>query len=329
MGSRWYDGGWAAFLSRDTVFGELRTPVSLNRFTYAFANPISFFDPDGRCPIGMQSDPAQCNAYDSKYGTDRDQVLEDTVTGGGSTPDGCNAAGFCESDDADDGATPDTAPEEADAALEELEGRGGVFVPPEMIPHQQFIGFVVEQLRLRSGGGATIDFDRFGLSGPSQQGMELASYIASIDLIEMTRDSMLLEEDSFGSFADWDSLTQGMSDAEIAFWVELGHEAAQERFFGQQAALAGAGMDIGIAINAGIGKSYNGMSGVFDDVTGNIGTSGLRRGADAVEDACKICQRERREVSELLTLSTISMICMASLLLAESRCPTPPTQVAL
>ena len=48
MGSRWYDGGWAAFLSRDTVFGELRTPVSLNRYTYAFANPISFFDPDGR-----------------------------------------------------------------------------------------------------------------------------------------------------------------------------------------------------------------------------------------------------------------------------------------
>ena len=133
-----------------------------------------------------------------------------------------------------------------------------------------FIGFVVEQLRLRSGGGETIDFDRFGLSGPSQQGLELASYIASIDLIGLTRDSMLLQEDSFGSFADWDTLTQGMTDAEIAFWVELGHEAAQERFFGQQAALAGAGMDIGIAINAGIGKSYNGMSGVFDDATNTL-----------------------------------------------------------
>ena len=75
---------------------------------------------------------------------------------------------------------------------------------------------------------------------------------------------MLLQEDSFGSFADWNALTQGMSDAEIAFWVELGQAAAQQRFFGQQAALAGAGMDIGIAINAGIGKAYNGMSGVFD-----------------------------------------------------------------
>ena len=48
MGARWYDGGWAAFLSRDTVFGELKTPVSMNRYTYAYANPIAFFDPDGR-----------------------------------------------------------------------------------------------------------------------------------------------------------------------------------------------------------------------------------------------------------------------------------------
>ena len=51
MGARWYDGGWAAFLSRDSVFGELSTPVSLNRYTYGFANPLSFWDPDGRMPV--------------------------------------------------------------------------------------------------------------------------------------------------------------------------------------------------------------------------------------------------------------------------------------
>ncbi len=48
MGARWYEGGWASFLSRDTVFGELRTPISLNRFTYAFASPLRYWDPDGR-----------------------------------------------------------------------------------------------------------------------------------------------------------------------------------------------------------------------------------------------------------------------------------------
>ncbi|VAW07822.1 hypothetical protein MNBD_ACTINO02-2805, partial [hydrothermal vent metagenome] len=48
LGARWYDGGWAAFLSRDTVFGEQGSPVSLNRYTYASNNPLSYWDPDGR-----------------------------------------------------------------------------------------------------------------------------------------------------------------------------------------------------------------------------------------------------------------------------------------
>jgi RHS repeat-associated protein len=48
MGTRWYDGGWASFLSRDTVFGQLRTPISLNRYTYGYANPLGYWDPDGR-----------------------------------------------------------------------------------------------------------------------------------------------------------------------------------------------------------------------------------------------------------------------------------------
>ena len=56
MGARWYDGGWAAFLSRDVVFGELSTPISLNRYTYGFANPLSFWDPDGRIPQSIIDD---------------------------------------------------------------------------------------------------------------------------------------------------------------------------------------------------------------------------------------------------------------------------------
>jgi RHS repeat-associated protein len=48
MGARWYDPTGAQFRSRDTVFGELMTPLSLNRYTYGFANPLVFWDPDGR-----------------------------------------------------------------------------------------------------------------------------------------------------------------------------------------------------------------------------------------------------------------------------------------
>ena len=48
MGARWYDPTGAQFRSRDTIFGELMTPVSLNRYTYGWANPLVFWDPDGR-----------------------------------------------------------------------------------------------------------------------------------------------------------------------------------------------------------------------------------------------------------------------------------------
>src|SRR5437867_2850089 len=47
MGARWYDGDDASFLSRDSVSGALSSPASLNRYTYGFANPLAFFDPDG------------------------------------------------------------------------------------------------------------------------------------------------------------------------------------------------------------------------------------------------------------------------------------------
>ncbi len=48
MGARWYSSADAVFRSRGTGFGELSTPVSLNRYTYGFASPLVFWDPDGR-----------------------------------------------------------------------------------------------------------------------------------------------------------------------------------------------------------------------------------------------------------------------------------------
>ena len=48
MGARWYQPTTATFVSRDTNFGRLDTPVSLNRYTYANNNPIGYFDPTGR-----------------------------------------------------------------------------------------------------------------------------------------------------------------------------------------------------------------------------------------------------------------------------------------
>src|SRR3712207_8225647 len=38
----------AGFTSRDTVFGMLKTPISLNRYTYANGDPLEYFDPDGQ-----------------------------------------------------------------------------------------------------------------------------------------------------------------------------------------------------------------------------------------------------------------------------------------
>lgn len=48
QGARWYQPSTGRFTSRDTVFGELATPVTLNRYLYGQADPLRYFDPDGR-----------------------------------------------------------------------------------------------------------------------------------------------------------------------------------------------------------------------------------------------------------------------------------------
>jgi RHS repeat-associated protein len=50
MGARWYDPATDHFLSRDSVSGQLQTPISLNRYTYAQGDPLSYMDPDGHWP---------------------------------------------------------------------------------------------------------------------------------------------------------------------------------------------------------------------------------------------------------------------------------------
>jgi RHS repeat-associated protein len=66
MGARWYRPGTTSFTSRDTVFGALQTPVSLNRYTYAWANPTGMWDPDGHCPKQILDDwgTVVCFEYD-------------------------------------------------------------------------------------------------------------------------------------------------------------------------------------------------------------------------------------------------------------------------
>jgi RHS repeat-associated protein len=89
MGTRWYDGGWASFLSRDTVFGQLRTPISLNRYTYGYANPLRFWDPDGRVgvnPMGPAIDgqckPGACGGINDAGAVENLEVLETYVSSG-------------------------------------------------------------------------------------------------------------------------------------------------------------------------------------------------------------------------------------------------------
>jgi RHS repeat-associated protein len=63
MGARWYSGADAVFRSRDSVLGELVSPVSLNRYTYGWANPLRHWDPDGRYVLEGDGGPGVTEHY--------------------------------------------------------------------------------------------------------------------------------------------------------------------------------------------------------------------------------------------------------------------------
>lgn len=55
MGARQYLPQMGAFTSPDTVIGDLTSTVTLNRYTYAWGDPINMFDPDGHFPSWLKS----------------------------------------------------------------------------------------------------------------------------------------------------------------------------------------------------------------------------------------------------------------------------------
>jgi RHS repeat-associated protein len=48
MGARWYDPSGGSFRGRDTMFGSLSSPSTLNRYAYASGNPLNMADRNGR-----------------------------------------------------------------------------------------------------------------------------------------------------------------------------------------------------------------------------------------------------------------------------------------
>ena len=54
MGTRWYTPSLGRFTSRDVVFGEPTSPMSLNQHSYASMNPITMQDPTGMRPYCEQ-----------------------------------------------------------------------------------------------------------------------------------------------------------------------------------------------------------------------------------------------------------------------------------
>jgi len=79
--ARFYDPATGRFISRDPYTGTQNTPVSLHRYLYANANPITFVDPSGRVPtlasvlIAVQIVALVAEIY---FALDGNQKAEDT-----------------------------------------------------------------------------------------------------------------------------------------------------------------------------------------------------------------------------------------------------------
>lgn len=47
LGARFYDGETGRFITEDPVLGDVKTPLTLNRYSYSICDPINGKDPDG------------------------------------------------------------------------------------------------------------------------------------------------------------------------------------------------------------------------------------------------------------------------------------------
>jgi RHS repeat-associated protein len=69
--ARYYDPADGRFMSRDTWIGDVKRPLSLNKWSYVQANPTNLADPSGLCSASGWSDTsglftqANCNALDN------------------------------------------------------------------------------------------------------------------------------------------------------------------------------------------------------------------------------------------------------------------------
>lgn len=43
------------FISEDTYEGQIHEPLSLNRYTYVYNNPLIYIDPSGHIPTVMEA----------------------------------------------------------------------------------------------------------------------------------------------------------------------------------------------------------------------------------------------------------------------------------
>lgn len=75
MRARYYDQTTGRFISKDPFGGELRDPVSLHRYLYANANPVTFADPSGQFTEGL---PALLNSFAITVGN----IVRTAVIGG-------------------------------------------------------------------------------------------------------------------------------------------------------------------------------------------------------------------------------------------------------
>jgi RHS repeat-associated protein len=64
MGARLYYPALGRFVTRDSLFGDLKFPLSMNKYIYGVDSPISLIDPTGQCPQDPDN-PGVCSDTES------------------------------------------------------------------------------------------------------------------------------------------------------------------------------------------------------------------------------------------------------------------------